>query len=573
MSEKLSSSPENVELHQSTTPGEILDFEARLAEQQEALAAAQASVDELNFKSDAMDRVKAQADLREAKAAYDENMANLNDEWLKHGGERLENARLAAESLDFKSDALDRVKAKTELRDAESAWSESYNAEKSSGSVAEELNTDKIDEIADNGINKINDMTDEHMQAIEAHAEKASAEIREATDDTSSEIVEVESAGELVKKDESKDASDEVASTFDLDAEIEKSKQKLHESADQLEAAAQKRFIENNTIDTDHELESAQEEVPSDELIAAKQALEYQDRSDEASPEEDTTEFEDYEIPTSSEFVDDEADTSEEKDNEDDSSASEFGDTEPESESEKDTTVDESETEDGEFVDDDEEETEEDKKRFGKMRSFISSMRKKAGIASVKAYNSVMDGFGSIGGRLTTRNEGELDEAYEKRKKTVGLLTVAAGALALSAVNRFGGGDHFGGFEGFGSGDSGNSGAEGASTTDLGHIDAEPAPDIDTGGADNSDFDHDNTPEVDGGDWNGSATTVDNGEGWYQTFEDMGIPKDEWNDLLQKVGPELKSEGYAYTMPDGSYGISKPGQLPVEVLDMIEQSR
>ena len=70
------------------------------------------------------------------------------------------------------------------------------------------------------------------------------------------------------------------------------------------------------------------------------------------------------------------------------------------------------------------------------------------------------------------------------------------------------------------------------------------------------------------------ALTVEDGEGWYQTFSEVNITEatDQAN-LLSRVGPELVARDWAYLMPEGSYGISRPGMLPQEVLDLITSSR
>ena len=68
------------------------------------------------------------------------------------------------------------------------------------------------------------------------------------------------------------------------------------------------------------------------------------------------------------------------------------------------------------------------------------------------------------------------------------------------------------------------------------------------------------------------AHTVVPGEGWYQTFKDMGIKSNEWSSLLKKVGPSLQEKGWAYNM-HGSWGISHSGQLPDDVLESIKNSR
>lgn len=69
-----------------------------------------------------------------------------------------------------------------------------------------------------------------------------------------------------------------------------------------------------------------------------------------------------------------------------------------------------------------------------------------------------------------------------------------------------------------------------------------------------------------------AAQTVVPGEGWYQTFKDMGVPENEWSNLLHKVGPQLQSSGFAYPIGD-SFGISSAGPLPKSVLELIQNSR
>ena len=69
-----------------------------------------------------------------------------------------------------------------------------------------------------------------------------------------------------------------------------------------------------------------------------------------------------------------------------------------------------------------------------------------------------------------------------------------------------------------------------------------------------------------------AAQTVVPGEGFYQTFKDMGIPKEEWGNIIHKVGPALQKLGLAYPV-DGSYGFSQPGQLSEDVLKLIQNSR
>lgn len=138
MSEQVpSTNPEVAAPHVS-----VETFEQKMLEASEPINEASANVqsakdkvDALNFKSDATDRVRAKAELRDANTALSETEAaqqpvidSMNEEWLTHGGARVDAARAAVDALNFKSDAIDHVRAKAELRDAKIAWEESYNA-------------------------------------------------------------------------------------------------------------------------------------------------------------------------------------------------------------------------------------------------------------------------------------------------------------------------------------------------------------------------------------------------------------------------------------------------------------
>lgn len=70
------------------------------------------------------------------------------------------------------------------------------------------------------------------------------------------------------------------------------------------------------------------------------------------------------------------------------------------------------------------------------------------------------------------------------------------------------------------------------------------------------------------------AMTIEDGEGWYQTFDETGItdPTEQAN-LLREIGPELQARGWAYPRSDDGYGISHPGLLPKDILDLIKHSR
>lgn len=76
--------------------------------------------------------------------------------------------------------------------------------------------------------------------------------------------------------------------------------------------------------------------------------------------------------------------------------------------------------------------------------------------------------------------------------------------------------------------------------------------------------------------FNAEAIRIDPGEGWYQTFQDLGVAQKDWPTLLNKVGPELqgvKVNGMdlAYRMPNGEWGIrmTPDGTMPKEALTAI----
>jgi hypothetical protein len=70
------------------------------------------------------------------------------------------------------------------------------------------------------------------------------------------------------------------------------------------------------------------------------------------------------------------------------------------------------------------------------------------------------------------------------------------------------------------------------------------------------------------------AMTVEDGEGWYQTFNETGITDAaEQASLLREIGPELQARGWAYPRSDNGYGISHPGILPKDILDLIKHGR
>lgn len=66
------------------------------------------------------------------------------------------------------------------------------------------------------------------------------------------------------------------------------------------------------------------------------------------------------------------------------------------------------------------------------------------------------------------------------------------------------------------------------------------------------------------------ARHISKGEGWYQTFKELGVKSKDRATLLAKVGPKLQQMGIAYKDPSiGGYGISHSGTMPKKALVYI----
>jgi hypothetical protein len=91
--------------------------------------------------------------------------------------------------------------------------------------------------------------------------------------------------------------------------------------------------------------------------------------------------------------------------------------------------------------------------------------------------------------------------------------------------------------------------------------------------ADEQPEDEPEAPEVE---FSEEALTIDQGEGWYKTMQEMGIPQGEWQNLLHEVGPDLVDQGIAYEVPyevdPGRYRMFyNQGQMPIEILEMLAE--
>lgn len=66
-----------------------------------------------------------------------------------------------------------------------------------------------------------------------------------------------------------------------------------------------------------------------------------------------------------------------------------------------------------------------------------------------------------------------------------------------------------------------------------------------------------------------AGAEVARGEGWYNTFKEFGVSGGNRDDLLKEIGPQLEKMGEAYRMEDGSWGISRPGELSDDASRLI----
>ena len=80
-------------------------------------------------------------------------------------------------------------------------------------------------------------------------------------------------------------------------------------------------------------------------------------------------------------------------------------------------------------------------------------------------------------------------------------------------------------------------------------------------------------PDFSWTDFSPQSRVVESGEGWYQTFQELGIPESHWEDTLQNAGPKLENAGWAYyDDAAGEYRISHQGELSDRALTIIARS-
>ncbi|MCB9819850.1 hypothetical protein H6796_00870 [Candidatus Nomurabacteria bacterium] len=73
--------------------------------------------------------------------------------------------------------------------------------------------------------------------------------------------------------------------------------------------------------------------------------------------------------------------------------------------------------------------------------------------------------------------------------------------------------------------------------------------------------------------WSKDAVTVTHGEGFYQTFQEMGIPEEYWAEVIEDVGPKLQNRGWAYfDSMNNEWRISHTGDLSDVELGIVSDS-
>lgn len=160
----------------------------------------------------------------------------------------------------------------------------------------------------------------------------------------------------------------------------------------------------------------------------------------------------------------------------------------------------------------------------------------------------------AVGGVLPQPSQkmGETTADFEKRVRRIGFAKVV-GLVAVVVAAKYG-------LDHLNTGHSGGSSLADHATQAPGHYSTLDSQDIIVQPA---------VPE-----FSTAAHTVTGGEGWYNTFKEIGVTSaKEQANLLQKVGPKLQEMGFAYKMPHGQWGISHTGQLPENVLELINNSR
>lgn len=198
-------------------------------------------VDELENKPGFRMKAEELIQHRQEKKLAKEALSAFASTYAEHGGDAIDEAQKAVDSLNFRSTAEDHIKAKTALRDAKNAFYTNYSESQNANEVAEDIeaSTDveapKITETTEPVVGEI-DVPD----AAETDTEDAAEDIIEDTTET-------------------QDDSDREALKAELEADAERLDAALTRSDAEAEAAAE---IAPDTTETDEDAIEDDEPTP-----------------------------------------------------------------------------------------------------------------------------------------------------------------------------------------------------------------------------------------------------------------------------------------------------------------------
>lgn len=195
-------------------------------------------VDELENKPGFRMKAEELIQHRQEKKLAKEALSVFASTYAEHGGDAIDEAQKAVDSLNFRSSAEDHIKAKTALRDAKNAFYENYAESQNTNEVAED-----IDDTAD-----VEDSETTEPTANETGASEASVtDAEEVAEDN------------IENTTEAQDDSDREALKAELEADAERLDAALTRSDAEAEAAAE---IAPDTTETDKDAIEDDEPTP-----------------------------------------------------------------------------------------------------------------------------------------------------------------------------------------------------------------------------------------------------------------------------------------------------------------------
>ena len=209
-------------------------------------------IDELENKPGFRMKAEELMQHRQEKKLAKEALSAFASTYTEHGGDAIDEAQKAVDSLNFRSTAEDHIKAKTALRDAKNAFYTNY---------AESQNTDEVAE-------DIEASTDVEAPEITETTEPAVDEIDapEATETDTKDATE----GTIEDTTETQDDSDREALKAELEADAERLETALAQSDAEAEAAAE---LASDTVETDEDTIEDEEPTPEVEDTPTEREL------------------------------------------------------------------------------------------------------------------------------------------------------------------------------------------------------------------------------------------------------------------------------------------------------------